>query len=78
MHEKLNPLSPNRGLKAEKWFVVHKSKMPSVLIELGFITNPEEALRLSTDTYLQTLALGIYNGLINFIRNFESSKAFVE
>jgi N-acetylmuramoyl-L-alanine amidase len=76
--EKIGRQSPNRGLKAEKWFVVHHSKMPSVLIELGFVTNPEEASRLATTAYLHALALGIYNGLNVFIRNFENSKPFAE
>ena len=34
--------SPNRGVRAEEWFVVRNARMPSVLIETGFVTNPEE------------------------------------
>jgi N-acetylmuramoyl-L-alanine amidase len=70
--------SPNRGIKAEEWFVVRNAKMPSVLIELGFVTNPEEALLLSDDDYLMKLAEGIYNGIVDFIGYFESSKGFTQ
>ncbi len=63
--------SPNRGLKKEAWYVVREAKMPSVLVELGFVTNREEALRLADEHYLQRLAHGIYNGIVQFISGFE-------
>lgn len=63
--------SKNRGLKEKEWFVVRNAKMPSVLIELGFVSNPEEAKRLNTLSYLQKCAQGIYNGLTAFISRFE-------
>jgi len=65
--------SKNRGLKEREWFVVRNAKMPSVLVELGFVTNPEEAKRLNTPSYLQKCAQGIYNGLTAFVTRFESS-----
>jgi N-acetylmuramoyl-L-alanine amidase len=61
----------NRGLKAAAWYVVKNAKMPSVLVEVGFITNQEEADRLLDDEYLQKLATGIYNGITNFVDYFE-------
>ena len=75
---KIGDVSENRGLKEELWFVVRKSKMPSVLVELGFVTNKEEGLRLRDNEYLQRLALGLYNGIISFITKFEDSKGFTE
>ncbi len=69
-------VSPNRGLKEEIWFVVRKAKMPSVLVELGFVTNKEEGLRLIDDGYLKKLSLGIYNGISSFIEQFEKTGGF--
>jgi N-acetylmuramoyl-L-alanine amidase len=71
-------LSVNRGLREESWFVVRKAKMPSILIELGFVTNPEEARLLAQEAYLQKLAQGIYTGVLRFIHAFEKSKGFTE
>lgn len=68
--------SKNRGLKAESWFVVRNARMPSVLIELGFVTNPTEVRLLNDPGYLQKCATGIYNGLVNFISYFENSGGF--
>lgn len=69
-------LSKARGIKEEEWFVCRNSKMPSVLIELGFLTNKKEGLLLSDEKYLQKLALGIYNGLQEFVTNFERTRGF--
>ncbi len=63
--------SVNRGLKEETWFVVRNAKMPSVLIEIGFVTNKEEAELLNTEDYLKKLTDGIYNGIVNFTENIE-------
>jgi len=66
--------SQNRGVRAEEWFVVRNAKMPSVLVEMGFVTNPEEAKLLSEDDYLRRIADGVYNGVVDFVRYFESMK----
>lgn len=68
--------SKARGIKAEEWFVVKNANMPSVLIELGFVSNQEEAMLLNSDTYLKKATRGIYNGISAFITHFERSKGF--
>ena len=70
--------SKNLGLKEESWFVVRNAKMPSVLVELGFITNPEEAKLMSDQLHLRKMATGLYNGITEFIEQFESKKGFTE
>lgn len=66
----------NRGIKQEEWFVVRNANMPSVLVELGFVTNPTEAKLMADDSYLQKMTNGIYNGLVEFITHFEKSRGF--
>jgi len=62
---------PDRGLKEESWFVVRNAKMPAVLIELGFVTNKEEASVMSREGYLKKMSNGIYNGICSFIDHFD-------
>jgi N-acetylmuramoyl-L-alanine amidase len=50
--------------------------MPSVLVELGFLTNEKEAALLADNSYLQKAALGIYNGMSAFVTHFERSRGF--
>ncbi len=71
-------LTENRGIREESWFVVRKAKMPSILIELGYLTNKEEAQLLADEQYLQKLARGIYTGIRSFVSRFESTKGFTE
>ena len=70
--------SENRGIREESWFVVRKAKMPSILIELGFVTHPEEARLLAQEAYLQKLAQAIYTGVRRFVHAFEKTKGFTE
>ena len=68
--------SEARGIKAEEWFVVRNSNMPSVLVEVGFVSNEKEAMLLNDDKYLKKVTLGIYNGIAAFITHFERSQGF--
>lgn len=45
-------------------YVLRKTAMPAVLLELGFITNPGDASKLSRDP--QSFANGIYNGVLSY------------
>lgn len=76
LNTQIGKQSKNRGLKENEFVVVRKVKMPSVLIELGFITNNEEVKLLNSPGYLKKCALGIYNGLTEFITRFEASEGF--
>jgi N-acetylmuramoyl-L-alanine amidase len=63
--------SPNKGLKEEAWAVVRNSRMPAVLVEVGYVTNPGEAALLEDPAYLQDIAEGLYNGIMAFVARFE-------
>lgn len=72
LKDAVGDVSPSRGLKEKEYFVVRNAKMPSVLIELGFVTNEAEAKILSSPEYLNKYATGIYNGIIQFVSQFEN------
>jgi N-acetylmuramoyl-L-alanine amidase len=74
--ETLGPLSPSRGIKAEDWFVVRNARMPSILVEMGFVTNQTEALLLADDSYLMKLSQALYKGITQFVAVFERSGGF--
>lgn len=76
MEKSIGDLSVSRGIKEEEWFVVRNANMPSVLVEVGFLSNKEEAMLLADDSYLHKLTEGIYNGLAAFIIHFERSGGF--
>lgn len=56
----------SRGIK-EAWFVVLRgSPMPSVLIEAGFMSNPEEGRLIETEEYQDSLAQAIVSGVLDY------------
>lgn len=71
LSEQVGNLSRKRGVKEEKFYVVRNTKMPAILIELGFITNPKEGYNLTQTSYQEKLANGIVQGLNIYLKLFE-------
>src|SRR5947208_3881424 len=55
--------SPNRGVRRRGYYVLRKTKVPAVLVECGFLTNPTEAAYAQNATYRQKLAEEIAAGV---------------
>jgi N-acetylmuramoyl-L-alanine amidase len=67
-HLKNNQINiSDRGIKADKFRVLLRSPIPSALVEVGFITNEDEASNLAGQDYRKKIAQGICNGISNFI-----------
>ncbi|WP_413290653.1 N-acetylmuramoyl-L-alanine amidase family protein [Bdellovibrio sp. HCB337] len=54
------------AIKQAPFYVVSKTTMPSVLIEVGFLTHPEEAKKLSSVKYQQEIAQKIYKAVVQY------------
>jgi N-acetylmuramoyl-L-alanine amidase len=76
LEEYLGPRIPARGIKAEEWFVVRNARMPSVLVELGFVTNAEDSALFLSETHLRSFSDALYKGISEFITLFERSGGF--
>lgn len=48
-------------------FVLKDSKVPSVIVECGFLSNSEEAKLLQTDEYQNKIAFAIYSGILEYL-----------
>nr|WP_122012186.1 N-acetylmuramoyl-L-alanine amidase [Maliibacterium massiliense] len=56
---------PNRGVMVNpNLYVLRRTAMPAVLVEMGYLTNPVDARLLSQDP--QSFARGIYNGILAY------------
>lgn len=51
------------------YYLLLHTNVPAVIVECGFLSNPEEAERLNSDSYQQKIAMGIYNGLMEYLTN---------
>jgi N-acetylmuramoyl-L-alanine amidase len=53
----------NRGIRRRGFFVLRRTRVPSVLVECGFLTNPEEGRLAQSPAYRQQLAERIARGI---------------
>jgi len=52
--------------KAQDYFMGRVAKMPSVVVEIGFLTNPREFRLLQEPDYQSRVAFAIYAGLVRY------------
>lgn len=57
------------GVKEGPFWVLVGALMPSVLVEIGFVTNPMEAKRLVEERYQTNIAVGMANGIDRYFLN---------
>ena len=55
--------TPNRGVRRRGFYVLRNTRIPSVLVECGFLTNPTEAEYAQSNSYRQQLADAIARGV---------------
>jgi len=62
----------SRGVKQAPFYVISRANMPSVLVEAGFLTNPEEEDFLHTEKGQNDIALSIYQAFSIYKSNIEN------
>lgn len=58
---------PDRGVHAEDFVVVREPRVPAVLVETGYLTNPAEAAVIVTAKHRRRVAEGIARGIADFL-----------
>ena len=71
MSKNLNTSSKNRGVKQAGFHVLVGASMPNVLIEIGFLTNKNEAKNLAKKSYQNKIADAIYKAIVDFKVKYE-------
>ena len=61
----------DRGVRQAGFLVLRKTSMPSVLIELGYITNSQEEQFLKSDSGRKQMATSIYNAFTKYKRDYD-------
>ncbi|MBQ8450019.1 MAG: N-acetylmuramoyl-L-alanine amidase [Bacteroidaceae bacterium] len=65
---------PNRGVSSAGFLVLHQTAMPSILIELGFISNSTEEKLLASSNGQEKLVKGIFEGFCNYYEEYKKTK----
>lgn len=58
----------DRKVKQARFYVIRTAKMPSVLLELGFVTGTEDAAKLTNPSFQRQMAEAIAAGIIEYIK----------
>ena len=65
------PKTRNRGIKQAGFHVLVGATMPNVLVEVGFVTNKQEARMLSSAQYKREISKGIFESILDFKNKYE-------
>lgn len=62
------------AIRRAPFYVVSKTSMPSVLIEVGFMTNPAELRKLNSEDHRKELAQKIYKAILSYKEKVDRQK----
>ena len=68
----------NLGVKQAPFMVLLGATMPSVLAEISFITNKQDAAMLKTEKYRQRIAEALYAGVLHYQQSLKTGPAIAE
>lgn len=68
----------SRGVKQQNLHVLRRNAMPSVLVEMGFISNYEDAAYMATQRGQEEIAESVYQAIVSYKKKFERNLAKVE
>jgi len=57
------------GIMEESFAVLRETKVPSVLVEMAFLSNKEEERLLNTESFLSKMAWGIFKGIERYFKS---------
>lgn len=67
------PIRVRRGVEQNPFYVLWKTAMPAVLLELGFITNDEDLSRLRKRENLEMLAQRVFDAFVEYKKSYDES-----
>ena len=73
---KLHPGAQDLGVKQAPFVVLIGANMPSVLAEISFLTNQEDAAFLATDAYRDRIAEALLRSILDYQRTLKPSTGF--
>lgn len=68
----------DRGVRLAPFWVLHRTTMPAVLVELGFISNPDEERYLKSEKGQNELARCIVKGIVAYKEECDKQQAVIK
>ena len=73
--ETLQPENTRQNKVGEGVYLLEQCRVPAVLVECGFLSNPEEAAALADPDYQKRMAQAIYNGLVRYLKDTPANES---
>ncbi|MBQ7269548.1 MAG: N-acetylmuramoyl-L-alanine amidase [Bacteroidales bacterium] len=67
------PFPVSRGLSQDPFFVLWKTAMPSVLVEMGFISNAGDLEKLRTESAKDKIAESLFSAIMEYRKEYDES-----
>lgn len=61
-------VNQNASVRQANFYVLKGVNSPAILVEMGFISSQKDRARLSNKSVREKMALGIYNGIVNYTK----------
>jgi N-acetylmuramoyl-L-alanine amidase len=71
---RVNKQARNLGVKQAPFVVLIGARMPSILAEISFLTNRQEATLLRTPKYRQQIADALLTGVMKYQQSLKASQ----
>lgn len=72
LREFVDPTNKREAKANTDYYVLKTTEIPAVIVECGFLTNPEEESNLNNETYQEKIAWAIYIGIVDFYKSLSS------
>jgi N-acetylmuramoyl-L-alanine amidase len=66
----------NRGIRTARFFVLKGTRMPAVLLEMGYISNIAEERKMSDNAYWDRMVDAVAKGIIRYKNEYERTEGF--
>ena len=66
LNQYLNPQKKREPQANANYYLLTRTPTPTVIVECGFLSNPDEAALLATDSYQQKVAEAVYMGVVSY------------
>ena len=72
VQESMRAIDPNNKREVKEndtYYMLKLSEVPTIIVECGFLTNPTEAQKLTTEEYQNDIAFAICEGIVKWLDN---------
>ena len=70
-----SPIKHSRGVNQDPFWVLWRTAMPSVLVEVGFITNPDDLATMRSEKGRDGIAQNLFNAFSTFKKRYDGPSA---